>query len=154
MKKVFDIIWGSIIIAMSVILIGFFALLFVPQMVNDAALKTFSEEIVGNLTMSENSEMVEYISGCGNTSGTGNHVELYVAILIKSSLDKEELLSYYKNDEYFLWIDHIESYSDGRTIGMVATGKEFDSDIQSGDAYYILEYSKSAPLSWLDIRGA
>ena len=151
MKKFFDIIWGGTIIVLAVILISFCALLFVPQIVNDAALPPFREEVIENLTLPEKSEMIEYVSGCGNTSGTGDHTELYVAVLIKSSLTLEELKAYYARESNTYV--HDCSGFEAMPVGMMAINAEFETDIEKAEGYYILEYRKSAPLSWLDIRG-
>lgn len=152
MKKAFEIIRGTIIV-LAVILIGFFALLFVPQMINDAYLPSFRKEVIENLTLPEGSEMVEYVSSCGNSSGTGDHTDLYVAILIKSSLDEDTIKEYYKDDEHYWRTWNTARLDTTKTFGMVCMNLEFEADIDKIEGYYILEYCKSAPLSWFDIRG-
>ena len=148
MKKAFDIIRGTIIV-LAVILIGFFALLFVPQMVNDAYLPSFRKEVLENFTLPEGSEMVEYVSSCGNSSGTGNHTDLYVVVLIESDLDYVTLAEHFKEDEHFWRMQNVKEHGE-HTIGMGCMGLKFETEFDEPDKYFILEYNKSA---MLDFRG-
>lgn len=49
------------------------------------------------MDMPPGTECVETTSFVGNTSGTGNHTEIWAGMLIHSNLSKEELGSYFKD---------------------------------------------------------
>lgn len=49
------------------------------------------------MDMPSGAECVETTSFVGNTSGTGNHTEIWAGMLIHSTLSKEELGSYFKD---------------------------------------------------------
>ena len=46
-------------------------------------------------TAPERTEIIEVVSGCGNTSGTGNHVEVWIGLLVHSYLSQAELEAFY-----------------------------------------------------------
>lgn len=51
--------------------------------------------LLEELKLPADTAVAETIEGCGNTSGTGNHTELYVAVLLKTDLNEDALREYY-----------------------------------------------------------
>ena len=118
---------------------------FIAPIVDDIALTQFKSHLIETLALPPNTQMVDVVSGCGNTGGTGNHTELYVGILLKTTLSQEEWNLYYPNvHNVFL---HGET-----TWSMSAVNLSF-SKIDNPQGHYILEKQKTAPWSNFDIRG-
>lgn len=116
--------------------------------IDDIALANYKKEVLSNLELPADTEVIEIVTGCGNTSGTGNHTELYVAILVKTDLTENDWKDY--------GISALDSGSNKtEPLAMGCIGLSFDLDEEDGfaDGYHILEYSKSAPCSMFDLRG-
>lgn len=131
-----------IVIVPIVILIGVY---FVAPAVNDLSVPAFEKEVMDGLDLPENAEVVEYVSGCGNSSGTGNHTDLYVAVLIRSDLTRRELADVYGNLR-------VSEYDGEQTLAMSIIGLDFEEKT-GGEGFYVVEFSKTAPMSMFDIRG-
>lgn len=144
MKKLLTVI--KVIIAVIVVI---WALIAVPMKINDFLLVGFTEDVIDGLKMPENTVMVEYISECGNSSGTGDHTDLYVVVLIESDLDYVTLAEHFKEDEHFWRMQNVKEHGE-HTIGMGCMGLKFETEFDEPDKYFILEYNKSA---MLDFRG-
>ncbi len=140
-KKIFRIIFALFIMLLALIILPFV----IFPIMDNIALGNYKKEVLDTLNLPPNTEIVETISGCGNTGGTGNHTEMYVAILVKTTLSEEEWKSY-------SFISH-DVLADGeKTFAMSLVGVYF-SHIDDPEGYYILEYAREAPYSDFDIRG-
>lgn len=139
------------------ICIGLIALLIqLPIYVNDTALLQFEQKVLGKLNFSEEVVFVESISACCNSSGTGNHTDLYVAVLVKSAADCETLSETVKNsfaeEDTYCNIYLVEK-NGSETLAMKIADISFSKKIEQPTGYYILEFNKRAPLSLFDLRG-
>ncbi len=132
-----------------VCIIVIWALIAIPVKINDFLLVGFTKDVIEGLEMPENTVMVEYIAECGNSSGTGDHTDLYVVVLIKSDLDYVTLAEHFTEDENFWRMQSVKEHGE-HTIGMGNIGLKFDTVFEEPDKYFILEYNKSA---MLDFRG-
>ena len=141
LKKILKIIFTLFIILLVLIILPFV----ISPIIDNVALGNYKKEVLDTLYLPPDTEIVETISGCGNTSGTGNHTEMYVAILVKTSLSEEEWKSYG-------FLSHDVLAEGEKTFSMSLVGVYF-SHIDNPEGYYILEYAKQAPCSDFDIRG-
>ncbi len=131
------IILASILVVVTLLL----ALIFIPMKVNDIDLKKYTDEVMSTITVPEKTTIVEYVSGCGNSTGAGDHTDLYVAVLLKSELGWEELA------ESFGRV-HIVEDRGSKTLAMDIIDLEFDENIGNGEGYYIVEFRKQGILDW------
>ena len=119
--------------------------LVICPIIDNIALGRYESQILKELDLPPDAEVIEIIHGCGNTGGTGNHTEMYVGMLIKTSLSAEEW------EEY-----HYQVYSTlthgMETWAMGCVGLSF-SEEYIAEGYYILEFIESAPCSEFDLRG-
>lgn len=140
MKKIVLKIGMAIVIAVIVISLFITAVIVVPIKINDYNLEKYKEEVLANINLPEKTEMVDYVAGCGNSTGAGNHTDLYVAVLLKSELSWEEL------SETFGRVVIING-EDNKTIAMYNMNLEFKTKTD-GEGYYIAEFRKSGILDW------
>ncbi|MDR3277268.1 MAG: hypothetical protein LBT12_00720 [Oscillospiraceae bacterium] len=49
------------------------------------------KDMLGEIALPPETELIEAAVWCGNTSGTGNHVEIWAGVLIHSALPEEEV---------------------------------------------------------------
>lgn len=137
---------GKICLIIFMALIALVILPFIAgPIIDNMALRHFKASVLKDLDLPPGTDIIETVSGCGNTGGTGNHTELYVAILVKSTLSEAEW------EEYGL-ASHKVSADGAETWAMGCVGQSF-SRIDNTDGLYILEYAKSAPCSDFDLRG-
>lgn len=140
--KVFGIVILIIVIALIAIIILPFI---IAPVIDNIALGRYRSQVLSELEMPTECMIVETVSGCGNTGGTGNHTELLVSVLVKSELVEDAFLEYYphayKADE-----------RDFETWAMGCVGLSFSTPEEEGN-YYILEFIGSAPWSDFDLRG-
>ncbi|MCH5269748.1 MAG: hypothetical protein J1E83_03280 [Lachnospiraceae bacterium] len=145
MKKTVKIL-GIIILAIVVALIAIVILPFIKaSVIDNMALNKYRSRILNELELPTDTEIVETVSGCGNTGGTGNHTELLVSVLVKSELDEDAFFAYYPHA-------YEAEERDFETWAMGCVGLSFNKPEEEGN-YYILEYIKSAPCSDFDLRG-
>ena len=135
-----------IFLAVFFLLIAVIVLPFVVSpIIDNIALARYETQILEELDLPPDAEVIEIIHGCGNTGGTGNHTEMYVGMLVKTSLPAEEW------EEY-----HYQVYSTlthgMETWAMGCVGLSF-SEEYIAEGYYILEFIESAPCSEFDLRG-
>ena len=133
----------------------FCCLLFaISIVVDNASLRSFEDAVIDGLSSIDCISLKYYKSACCNTSGTGNNTDLYVAVLVKCNeqdIDKvkSDLSKMSEGGTYF----YVNNFKDGSTLAMDIAGIEFDCNIEDSINYYIIEFIKAAPLSFLDIRG-
>ena len=101
-------------------------------------------------TLPEKTEIVEVISGCGNTGGTGNHTEIWAGMLIKTELAEKGIHSYFD----LLNVQKVDE-SHKHTFIMDLLGTRFNrlADVSQYDGYYIVETIDKAVSSSFDLRG-
>lgn len=113
--------------------------------IDNIALSQYKKEVLNTLNPPSNTEVVEVVSVCGNTSGTGNHTEMYVAVLVKTTLSENEWKSFHV-------VSHNVSLDGEQTFAMSLVGVNF-SHIDNSEGYYIFEYIQQAPCSDFDLQG-
>ncbi len=135
MKKV-------LLIILAVVLVGILisALIIIPGKINDYNLDKYTKEVLSGVKLPEKTEIVEYVAGCGNSTGAGDHTDLYVAILLKSELSWQEL------SQTFGRVHIVETRGD-KTLAMDIIGLEFEAKTED-NGYYIVEFRKSGILDW------
>lgn len=121
----------------------------VPYWIDDLALSTYKEEIEKRIDDIPEVATLQVVSGCGNNSGTGNHTDLYVAVLVETNLEIDDI----KNK--ITGITDVYDCANGyRTLAMYIINLSFNEESHSGsENCYILEFSKRAPCSAFDMRG-
>ena len=128
----------------------------VPKL-NDVYAQSLADEMK-KANLPGQTEIVAMIWDCVNTSGTGNHTEAWVVMLIKTELAREELVEYYK----WLYINayKIDVYEvtedEKSTLAMNIAQKNFQSleNIQNHNGYYIIERAERNEFySFFDLRG-
>lgn len=148
MKRILKAI-GCAIISLPAILLPALIVLFVGAIVVDElALPGYRQEVLNSLSLPAGAQVVETVSGCGNTGPTGNHTELYVAVLVHA-LNDDALR------QQFPYLH--DAATDGLATGaMEQLGLAFTEPNTATGAqknYYILEFFKEAPMSDFDLRG-
>ena len=93
MKAFKRIFIGGVAVVIAIPILFIIGLIAGPA-VNDAKADKI-EKAFQKLEMPAQTELVETVSFCGNTSGTGNHVEIWSGFLVKSELSKTELQEWY-----------------------------------------------------------
>ncbi len=145
MKKICKGILILFLVFIAMIVLTFLA----SPIINDIAADNYKKEVLGNLNLPENTVLVEAVNGCGNTSGTGNHNEIYVSILLKTTLPDSEV------GQFFPYVHKVSS--DGaRTLSMMLLNLSFsdlDNIKSNTEGYYIVEYIRDSPCSDFDLRG-
>ena len=104
---------------------------FAAPVIDDMALSRLRADILKDIPPEQ---VVEVVSGCGNTGGAGNHTELYVAVLVRGGSSSQPI-----------------------TQGLLQTPEMRSLDLSfsfnDGSGYHIVDRCKSAPCSWFDLRG-
>lgn len=145
MKKTVKIL-GIVILVIVIALIAIVILPFIiAPVIDNIVLARYRSQMINELELPADTEIVETVSGCGNTGGTGNHTELLVSVLVKSELNEDAFF------EYFPHAYEAEE-CDFETWAMGCVGLSFSKPKEEGN-YYILEFIKSAPCSDFDLRG-
>ncbi len=123
---------------------------YLPYRINDFSCSVYRNKIEDSLANISEVNVLQVVSGCGNSSGTGNHTDLYVAVLVETSLFEEDLKNKITNVS---WIHNVEQ--DGNsTLAMEIIGLNFnEAKFNSNLNYYILEFAKASPFSAFDMRG-
>lgn len=140
---------GCAAISLPAILLAGLLLLFVGAIaVDELALPGYRQEVLDSLSLPAGAQVVETVSGCGNTGPTGNHTELYVAVLV-SAPDGAALRQQFP----YLHDAAENGLSTGamEQLGLVFTEPDTATGAQKN--YYILEFFKEAPMSDFDLRG-
>jgi len=71
----------------------------ISPILNDIKANSIEKEILA-IPLPNSTQCIEILSFCGNTSGTGDHVEVWSGFLIRTTLTEEEIKDYYKMDCY------------------------------------------------------
>lgn len=91
-RKVVGLSIGIVIL----VVVYFGSFLLVCPAINDARVKKIENEYTVTL-LPPQTERIKTYSFCGNTSGTGNHVEIWVGTLIKSELSVSEINHWFQS---------------------------------------------------------
>ena len=107
------------------------------------------------LPLPENTEYIESLSKAGKLVGSGNGMQYFGCILIKSGLSQEELTEYYSDVT-----DGAEYLSVAPQAGQIVEGIEhdtltFQTQVNSSDYYIVSNWGKGfgTIYSELDVRG-
>ena len=149
-----------IIVPMAIFII-IIAPYFIVPVLNDARTSIITNE-VASLPIPERTEILEIVSGFGNTSGTGNHTEIWIGMLLKSELSKDEIQDFFTKTYQFRYPgdrSSIETYSvkEDRHYSLVLSliGKDLKklkSDTDH-DGYFVVGITENAISSFFDLRG-
>lgn len=121
-----------------------------PYLVNDALCSDYRDEIEASLADVADITVLQVVNGCGNSSGTGDHTDLYVAALVKANLGEDVI------ERAFPDAMDIQAVADEgeRTLAMELINLSFDEEnYDDSKNLYIIEFSKRTLFSWLDLRG-
>ncbi len=137
-----------IISVLSVLVVGM--LLCLPYWINDVACSVYREEIVDGIEDVSGINILQVVNACGNSSGKGNHTDLYVAILVETSLTETDI----KNEIVNISSVHDVEKNGHSTLVMEIMNLNFNEEtFNSNQNCYILEFSKESPCSIFDMRG-
>ncbi len=135
------IIIGCLIIFFIIII------LCLPYWINDVACLIYKNEIKNNLAEISELNVIEILNACGNSSGTGNHTDLYVAVLAETNLTEADIKNKI-SDVDLIYDTEKNTYS---TLAMRTMNLSFK--LKSKQKSYILEFHKPSPCSDFDFRG-
>jgi hypothetical protein len=90
-KRVLWIITAFIILVP--ICLGAASFVIAPAMNNHRAAQI--KDMLGKIVLPPETELIETAAWCGNTGGTGNHVEIWAGVLIHSTLPEEEFDAFF-----------------------------------------------------------
>ncbi len=139
----------TLVIAPIAIIVVIVSLYIIFPILNDIKANRLATDWAENIALPDNTEIVEVISGSGNTGGTGNHTEIWAGILIKSNLSSDEVNAFFGSDVF------VVDKSNTRTFIMSLMNKKFSYlDISTDyDDLYIIEIIDEAVSSEFDLRG-
>ncbi len=146
MKKTVKKICIAAVLLCGVLFAGVVLIYVICPILDNIALSRYKEEVISGLELPDSTEIAEVISGCGNSSGTGNHTDMYVGILVRTDLTEEEFFSQYSGEAYSAQENEMETWAMG------CIGVSFDMK-EAEEGYYILEFTAAAPYSEFDLRG-
>lgn len=121
--------------------------------INDYTAKQV-ENNLWDLPLPEKTKLVDGISKAGKLSGSGNGMQYFGAILIKSELPLEDLEKYYSDYRSNEW-EYIVEVQEGQAIRTIEHGVLKFTEVVGDKGYYIV-YSWGKGIGLLeeiDIRG-
>jgi hypothetical protein len=138
LKKTFLIL---LIVILVIPVLYYLSFTLICPAINDARADRIERELAG-MPLPSNTEVLETASFCGNTSGTGNHVEIWAGVLIYSTLSENEIHQFFSDYE-MVWTvpkDLTEQYPEPRDfIDFSLFGKqEFYNGQTQVEGYYII----------------
>ena len=134
----------------AVVLIG--GVISIPLLNNYTAYKV--ERALCEIPLPEEAELIESLSQAGKLTGTGNGMQYFGAILIRSDLSLEELDAYYSGYRSNEWECLVET-QEGQSVEVIDHETlQFSEEIK-GSGYYIVYSwgSENSLLDELDMRG-
>lgn len=136
------------IICVACVIIGVI-LLCLPYQINNHACSKYRSEIETSLANVADITVLQVVNGCGNSSGTGDHTDLYVAALVKANSRDGIERAFPDAMDVRAVVDEGE-----RTLAMELINLSFDEEnYDDSKNLYIIEFSKRTLFSWLDLRG-
>lgn len=141
----------KVIIPIVIVCILFVGFIVSIPLVNNNTAKNIEEQLL-EVSLPDNTEIVESISKAGKLTGNGNGMQYYGAILIKSQCSGEELSAYYSEK---LPNTLVKEQKTQRIEFIEHENLTFETPITNNDNYYIVYMygSGKKPFSYLDIRG-
>lgn len=135
---------------LAVFFLGFGYFLFGGACLNDLRARRIEGQLA-RLELPAGTELVEVTSFVGNTSGTGNHVEIWAGILVYSTLSEEEL------EEYFAGRAHVSAVPQD-LAAYLPYDKGFMAfhaleGVTNGDGYFVIDNYYPA-FTQIDLRGS
>ena len=139
----------------SILIIPIFCFSCIPIYLNNKKTEKLTQEML-NAPLPNKTELIELFSGCGNTSGTGDHVEIWIGLLVKSELSKRELLEFYRNSYKYIEVYEVTTKTELEYCYFIMDrlGISFENlkNVSHDDGYFIVGRTES-PASSFDIRG-
>lgn len=86
------------VIIVAIPILYYLSFTFICPVINDARANKIEKELTG-MPLPPNTTVLESDSFCGNTSGTGNHVEIWAGVLIYSTLSENEIRQFFTDYE-------------------------------------------------------
>ena len=126
--------------------IGFFS---VPVIIDNIACARFEKSWSEHISLPDGVKILDTASLCANTSGTGDHTEMIVLILVESdgNTDPAEIEIAAGSDFVMLPYDSSKKMFVTKPLGEMFKGQP------DADNRYVLITSRDAPMSHYDIRG-
>lgn len=152
LKRVFLIL---LIVILAIPILYYLSFALICPAINDAKAGRIERELT-DMPLPSNTEILETASFCGNTSGTGNHIEIWAGVLIYSSLSENEIHQFFSDYE-MVWTvpkDLTEQYPAPRDFIDFSffNGQGFYSGQTQAVGYYIIGGYYEA-VTQHDIRG-
>lgn len=146
MKKILVII----VLTAAIILLSILA---AAPIVNDTVAKKTANELA-HFPLPSNTELIESIYKAGKLVGSGNGMQYFGAILIKSEHSLDELKEYYSEFADSEWKCIVENQIN-KNIGMIEHTKlAFKADIKGKNYYIVYSWGNNNTIFHeLDIRG-
>ncbi len=137
------------IICVACVIIGVI-LICLPYQINNRACSKYRSEIEARLANVADITVLQVVNGCGNSSGTGDHTDLYVAALVKANSREDAIERAFPDAmDVRAVVDEGE-----RTLAMKLINLSFDEEnYDDSKNLYIIEFSKRTLFSSLDLRG-
>ena len=126
------------------------AMFFIVPMLNDFRANKLVHKLM-EYPWPPDSKVVEMHAYAGNFAGTGDGIEYFGALLVKSDLDIDEMTKHYA-----AYTDIIVKKQDGQQIKAVS-GKNYNfrTNVSNGNYYivYTFGYNKNPIFNFFDFRG-
>ncbi len=134
----------------AVVLIG--GVISIPLINNHTAYKV--EKALCEITLPEETELIESLSRAGKLTGNGNGMQYFGAILIRSELPLDELDAYY-SDYRSNEREYLVEIQEGQYVEVIDHGTlQFSEKIKDSGYYIVYSWgSGNSMLEELDIRG-
>ena len=122
--------------------------------INDSKAEKMYNAILEELKEKDEIEIIDSVYGCGNTSGTGDHTDLLVGVLVTTELSEEELEKLYEYNGKTRCVVHNASTDGLVSNEMNGIKQRFEIEGDVPENCYIIQYITRTAFSWLDLRGA
>jgi hypothetical protein len=145
MKKVFIVM----IYILIVLIVSLFCVLLCVHILNNIKAHQIVKSLE-DLSLPKNTIIVNTVSFVGNTSGTGNHTEIYTCALVKSTLSIDEI------NDIFKPVTIIKADEQKLKTNAMANHNLSFNELVSADApnqYFLIEWIDDAILLTFDLRG-
>lgn len=127
-------------------------LLLIPA-VNDLTAKRVADGLRA-LPLPEGTELVETVHAAGKLAGSGNGMQYFGAVLLRSELPLGELEAYYSNYAGHDWECRVEPQQGGAIRVIEHGGLRFDARAEGEGFYIVYSWGDGAPFfEEFDLRG-
>jgi len=131
-------------------ILAFVVLCFMPGWINDISCRIYRNEVESSLADESYINVLQLLHECGNSSGTGNHTDLYVVALVETDIQREKLEDKVPGVREVFDADKNNYITPAMKIMNLKFNKESAGD---GRNCYILEFSRPSPCYAFDISG-